>query len=110
MISRSWHGAVPARHGDAFAEHLQVTGVAESRALAGNLGAFVQRVEQDGYSHFFLLTYWSDWPAIHAFAGLQPHIAVTYPGDERFGLISDPIVVHQQVDAVAPWLTADSAF
>ncbi|GHD67112.1 hypothetical protein [Jeongeupia chitinilytica] len=109
MIARSWHGVVPALHGDAFAAYLQQTGVAGSTALNGNLGAFVQRVEQDGYTHFFLLTYWTDWAAIHDFAGPQPHIAVTYPEGARFGLISDPIVVHQQVDAVTPWLTAAAA-
>ena len=103
MILRSWHGAVPLQHGDAFEQYLQTTGVSEASALDGNLGAFVKRIEQDDHVHFFLLTYWNGWDAIHAFAGAEPHIAVTYPQDRKYGLISDPIVLHQEVASMSPW-------
>jgi heme-degrading monooxygenase HmoA len=103
MILRTWHGAVPVEHGDAFEQYLKETGVAEAEALSGNLGAFVKRVEQDDYAHFFLLTYWEGWKAIHAFAGATPHVAVTYPQDRQYGLISDPIVLHQEVASFSPW-------
>jgi len=32
-----------------------------------------------------------------AYAGNQPTVAVTYPEDDKYGLISDPIVVIQEV-------------
>lgn len=32
-----------------------------------------------------------------AFAGDNPIIAVTYPEDDKYGLISDPIVIIQEV-------------
>ncbi len=97
LISRTWHGAVPLEHGDAFAVYLEKTGIQGSRSIAGNAAAYVNRVEQDGHSHFFLCTLWSSWEAVRAFAGDTPEIAVTYPEDAKYALISDPIVIHQEV-------------
>jgi hypothetical protein len=34
------------------------------------------------------------------YAGENPIIAVTYPDDDKYGLISDPIVIHQEVTTV----------
>ncbi|TRZ40113.1 hypothetical protein CEQ21_04010 [Niallia circulans] len=99
MISRTWHGIVPLEKKEAFADYLNKTGVEESKSLAGNLAAHVKIVEQDKYAHFFLCTIWSTWDAIHLFAGSTPTIAVTHPEDEKYGLISDPIVIHQKVEA-----------
>lgn len=101
LISRIWHGAVPARLGDAFARHLDDTGVREARSTAGNTGAYVRRVDAVGYAHFFLCTLWESWPAIRAFAGERPEIPVSYPDDQAYELISDPIVAHQEVSAAA---------
>lgn len=98
LISRTWHGSVPLEHGDAFATYLKETGVKESRSIPGNVAAYVHRVEQEGYSHFFLCTLWSSWEAVQAFAGATPEIAVAYPEDAKYFLIPDPIVIHQEVD------------
>ena len=46
MIVRTWHGCVPVAFGDAFALHLQATGVQHSRDITGNAGAFVRRETQ----------------------------------------------------------------
>jgi len=51
---------------------------------------------------FFLATYWKDLEAIKAFAGEQYQIAVTYPDDEQFELLSDPYVFHHHVQKVTP--------
>lgn len=98
LISRTWHGAVPLEHGDAFANYLEKTGIQGSRSIPGNVAAYVQRAEQDDRSHFFLCTLWTSWEAVRAFAGERPDIAVTYPEDAKYDLISDPIVIHQEVD------------
>jgi heme-degrading monooxygenase HmoA len=103
MILRSWHGAVPLDSGDAFEQYLRATGIAEAKALSGNLGVFHKRVAQGNLEHFFLLTYWDSWESIRQFAGERPYIAVTYPEDGRYGLISDPIVLHQEVHEIRPW-------
>lgn len=48
MIVRTWHGCVPVEFGDAFAVHLQATGVQHSQGISGNAGAFVRRETQGG--------------------------------------------------------------
>lgn len=95
---------VPVEHGSGFAKYLEHTGVREAKALAGNRGAYVKTIIQDAYCHFFLCTIWESWQDIARFAGEPPSAAVTYPEDAVYGLISDPIAVHQQVS------TADNPF
>ncbi len=99
IISRTWHGAVPLENGDAFASYLERTGVQGSLSIPGNVAAYVHRVEQDGYSHFFLCTMWTSWEAVRTFAGGTPEVAVTYPEDAKYDLCSDPIVIHQEVNS-----------
>jgi heme-degrading monooxygenase HmoA len=100
MIVRTWHGCVPQEHAEGFARHLQLTGVQHAEGIEGNKGASVKRVTQEGWEHFFLATWWTDIDAIKAFAGENYHIAVTYPEDEKFGLLSDPYVFQHDVEAV----------
>lgn len=97
MISRTWHGLVPIEKKDSFKAYLEVTGVKDAIALEGNKGAFVKIVDQGDYSHFFLCTIWENQKDILEYARENPTIAITYPEDEKFGLISDPIVIHQNV-------------
>ncbi|SHN66056.1 hypothetical protein [Desulfovibrio litoralis] len=97
MISRTWHGVVPVTQRNAFKEYLDQTGVKEAIEIDGNLGAYIQIADQNEYSHFFLCTIWNTWEDILLYAGKTPYIAITYPEDQRFGLISDPIVIHQKV-------------
>ncbi|STR38880.1 antibiotic biosynthesis monooxygenase [Klebsiella michiganensis] len=92
MIVRTWHGCVPVEFGDAFAVHLQATGVQHSQGISGNAGAFVRRETQGEWEHFFLATYWHNLDAVIAFAGEAYHVAVTYADDEQFHLLSDPYV------------------
>ena len=100
MIVRTWHGCVPAALGDAFAAHLQKTGVEHAQRTPGNRGVFVKRMPLQGYEHFFLATYWDSMNAVKEFAGEQCHLAVHYPEDEAFQLVADPYVFHHSVDAV----------
>ncbi|MCG2852951.1 hypothetical protein [Klebsiella grimontii] len=97
MIVRTWHGCVPVAFGDAFALHLQATGVQHSRGITGNAGAFVRRETQGEWEHFFLATYWNNLDAVIAFAGEDYHVAVTYADDERYQLLSDPYVFQFEV-------------
>lgn len=54
-------------------------------------GALVRQENQGEWAHFFLATYWQDLAAVKAFAGEDYHVAVTYPDDEAFELLSDPM-------------------
>ncbi|MBF4692244.1 hypothetical protein [Fusibacter ferrireducens] len=97
MISRTWHGIVPIEKKDAFEKYEYETGVKDTLAILGNRGAFLKVVEQGDYAHFFLCTKWDTMESVIAYAGTNPTIAVTYPEDEKYGLISDPIVIIQEV-------------
>ncbi|MCA1178356.1 MULTISPECIES: hypothetical protein [unclassified Pantoea] len=100
MIVRTWHGCVPLEHAEGFATHLQLTGVKHSQGIEGNLGAEVKRLTQQNWEHFFLATYWTDIESIKAFAGEDYHVAVTYPEDEKFSLLSDPYVFQHEVKTI----------
>lgn len=102
MIVRTWHGCVPLRHAESFEKHLYLTGVQYSEGIAGNKGAFVRRQTQGEWEHFFLATYWDHLKAVIAFAGENYHVAVTYPDDEQFELISDPCVFQFEVAEITP--------
>ena len=39
---------------------------------------------------------------VKAFAGEDYHVAVTYPDDDAFELLSDPYVFQHEVEAVSP--------
>ncbi|WP_040949769.1 hypothetical protein [Gorillibacterium massiliense] len=97
MIARTWHGLVPIEMKDAFEKYEMETGVKDTSAIKGNKGAYLKIVEQGEYAHFFLCTKWDSMESVLAYAGPNPTIAVTYPEDEKYGLISDPIVILQEV-------------
>jgi len=102
MIVRTWHGCVPLIHGEAFSHHLEITGVQHAQETPGNLGVFVRRETQAEWEHFFLATYWESLDAIKKFAGEQYAVALTYPDDQEFFLISDPFVFHHEVSRIKP--------
>lgn len=97
MISRTFHGIVPIEMRDSFEKYEYETGVKDALAINGNRGAFLKIAEQGVYAHFFLCTKWDSMESMVAYAGNNPAIAVTYPEDEKYGLISDPIVLIQNV-------------
>lgn len=65
-------------------------------------GALVRHETQGDWAHFFLATYWDSLRAIKAFAGDDYQVAVTYPDDEQFELLSDPYVFHHNVQDITP--------
>lgn len=98
MIARTWHGAVPIKEAEGFRCYLLNTGIKEAKGLSGNKGAYMYSQLQGEYEHFFMVSYWENIEAVCSFAGPNPHIAVTYPEDSKYGLISDPIVLHHVVE------------
>lgn len=97
MISRTWHGIVPIEMKNEFEAYEYETGVKDTTSIKGNKGAYLKIVEQSQYAHFFLCTKWDSMESMIAYAGDNPTIAVTYPEDDQYGLISDPIVIIQEV-------------
>lgn len=97
MIARHWHGRVPGRHADRFAEYLRATGIAEAASLPGYAGARVQRTSHGTSVEFELITYWYHWSAVRRFAGKDLDRAVLYPGDEEYELEPALRVEHRQL-------------
>lgn len=97
MISRTWHGIVPIENKNGFEKYEYETGVKDTIALKGNRGAYLKIVEQGEYAHFFLCTKWDSMENMITYSGKHPAVAVTYPEDDKYGLISDPVVVIQEV-------------
>ena len=97
MISRKWHGRVPAAKADAYHVYLLRTGLADYRATPGNIGVLVERWVEDHVAHFLLTTVWESVEAIKRFAGEDYEIARYYPEDDDFLLEREPTVSHADV-------------
>lgn len=72
------------------------------RASPATGGRWCARENRGEWAHFFLATYWQDLAAVKAFAGEDYHVAVTYPDDDAFELLSDPYVFQHEVEVVSP--------
>lgn len=99
MIARTWHGIVPAAKADAYWDYLNLTGLPDYRATAGNKGVTVLRRTEGDITHFLLITLWESVEAIKAFAGEDYEKAKYYPEDEAFLLEKEPNVTHYEVMA-----------
>lgn len=97
IYSRTWHGVVPIAYRDGFETYEYETGVKDTSSIAGNVGAYLKVVEQGNYAHFFLCTMWDSMESMRQYAGNRPEVAVEYPEDQKYQLISNPIVLIQEV-------------
>ena len=97
LISRHWHGAVPAAKGDAYAAYLRRTGVTDCRATPGNRGVEVLRRTVGDETHFVFISFWDSMDAIRAFAGDDVERARYYPEDRDYLLELEPGVTHYEV-------------
>lgn len=97
MISRAWHGRVPAAKADVYYAYLLRTGLRDYRATPGNRGLVVERWVEGEVAHFLLTTFWDSVEAIKRFAGEEYGIARYYPEDDDFLLEREPTVRHAEV-------------
>jgi heme-degrading monooxygenase HmoA len=101
MIMRTWRGRTSRADASAYEDYLLETGFAGYTATEGNAGAYMTRREVDDLTEFFLVTLWSSWEAIRAFAGEDPEKAVFYPEDDRYLVERDLTVEHYEIFASA---------
>lgn len=97
MIARIWKGVTREADKDEYFEYLQKTGLKEYASVPGNQGVWTLRRVADGRAEFTLISLWSSWAAIKAFAGDDLEKAVFYPEDEKFLLEKGPRVSHYEV-------------
>lgn len=98
MIARLWTGAVRRADGDAYAEYMRETGVADYAGAPGNRGAWMLRRNIDDQTEFVMFTLWDSLDSVKAFAGEDYEAAVFYPEDDRFLLRRDLRATHYEVD------------
>jgi heme-degrading monooxygenase HmoA len=94
MIARIWHGRTPADQGDAYLAFLIERAVPDYKAVPGNLSVRILRRNDDGVSHFLIITEWESREAIESFAGADIEVAKYYPEDKDFLLDFEPTVTH----------------
>jgi heme-degrading monooxygenase HmoA len=97
MIARIWRGAVRREDGDAYADYLRRTGVAEYSATPGNRGVFMLRRDDEDRTEFVMFTLWDSLDAVRAFAGDDPEEAVFYPEDDAYLVERELRVSHYDV-------------
>ncbi len=87
MVLRTWKGRARAESAGAYVDH--VTGVVfpKLRQLTGYLRGRVFRRHRDGAIEFLVVTEWTSWDAIRAFAGEDVDRAVVEP--EAQAVLSD---------------------
>lgn len=97
MIARTWHGVVPESKADDYLEYLKKTGVNDLQSTEGNRGVFVMRRNEDGKTHYLMMSLWDSEESIRKFAGEDIEIARYYPIDKDFLLELEPNVTHYEV-------------
>ena len=97
MIARVRRGWTAREDADAYVEYLGETGMRESLALRGYLGAMILRRVVGDRTEFKTVILWDDLDSIRAFAGNELERAVFFPEDDRFLVERDMHVVHYEV-------------
>lgn len=97
MIARTWRGTTVRADAERYAAYLHETGVADCRALPGNLGGLVLRRIADERAEFEFISFWEDEAAVRRFAGPDPERAVFYPADDAFLVERETRVTHWEV-------------
>ncbi|MCL1488212.1 MAG: antibiotic biosynthesis monooxygenase [Marinobacter sp.] len=88
---------MPEAHNEGFTAYLYETGVKDSSATPGFLGAQIFRRSLTGKIELTLITYWDKLESIHTFAGHDISQARLYPEDEVYELEPDLSVQHYEV-------------
>ena len=94
MIGRLGHGRTPADKGDAYFAFLIERAVPDYKSVPGNKSVRILRRNDEGVSHFLIVTEWESRAAIEAFASADIEAAKYYPEDQDFLLDFEPTVTH----------------
>ena len=97
MIAREWKATCPKHYEKGFIDYLYQTGIKETSATEGFLGAQIFNRDIDDSAEITLLTYWQNFECIKAFAGENISVAKLYPEDNKFKLQPNRHVTHYQV-------------
>jgi heme-degrading monooxygenase HmoA len=94
MIVRVWHGRTRREGADAYQTHVVSSVFSKLAAIDGYVGGRVLRRETDKDVEFLVMTEWTSWNAIKAFAGQRPEVAVIEPEARAMLIDADEHVRH----------------
>jgi heme-degrading monooxygenase HmoA len=79
MIARTWHGKTTTEKAGDYQRHFTTRVAPHLKELAGHLGAYLLRREENGEVEFLALTLWDSIESVRAFAGQNPDVAIVEP-------------------------------
>ncbi|MCJ8300150.1 MAG: antibiotic biosynthesis monooxygenase [Pseudomonadales bacterium] len=99
MIAREWKAKCPKEHEEGFISYLYQTGIKDTSATQGFVGAQIFNRDTDisDEVEITLISYWETLECIKSFAGENINIAKLYPEDEQYHLKPDSHVIHYKV-------------
>jgi heme-degrading monooxygenase HmoA len=97
MITRIWHGAVPAARSDEYLKLMRTVAIPDYRSTPGNHGAYTLRRIEGDTAHFLMVTFWESEEAIRTFAGSDIRAAKYYDFDKDFLLELEAFVTHYEM-------------
>ena len=96
-VLREWRAEIRRELKHEYVEYVRSTGIAQYRALPGNLAAVIAtRDLNEERSEIVTLSWWIDSKAIQGFAGEDISLARYYPDDDRFLLTRPKRVQHYE--------------
>lgn len=96
IITRIWHGTTKVEHADEYLAYVAKTGLADYRAIKGNLSAKILTRIEGEICHFLTITEWDSIESIIAFAGTDYEKARYYAEDDQYLLEFETNVAHYE--------------
>ncbi len=97
MIARLWRGIVEVDQAKAYVDHLSQDTLPQLRAIDGFAGADVLSRDVDDGIEFVVITRWRALADIHAFAGVDPALAVVPAAAQAMMVRFDERVSHYEM-------------
>jgi heme-degrading monooxygenase HmoA len=94
MITRIWHGRTRTTDAQEYREFVIKTGVADYKAVKGNLGVQIWQKEEGDVTHIYTVTWWENYESIKQFAGEDFEKAKYYEDDKKYLLEFEENVMH----------------
>ena len=97
MTSRQWRGVAHREHADAYLQHLRGATFPAMRRLPGFIDASILRRDVPEGVEFLIVTRWTSFEAIRAFAGANVDAAVVPEAAAAMMVDYDRVVRHYEV-------------
>lgn len=84
MTTRIWQGRTLNEHAEVYTRIIELRDIPDYRAAAGFVKLSFLKRSDAAFTHFTLLTYWTDLAAVKGFAGAHFETAKAYDEDAQY--------------------------